>query len=86
MLGFSKMEKKAFSEVGTNVIVSSNNEEIHSTTSRMKTVMIHIKQNDFLYIISNENSRGRMAETSMDPIRSQPMKKLNLFIFLWFCP
>lgn len=25
------------------------------------------------------NSRGSMAETSMDPIRSQPMKKLNLF-------
>lgn len=25
------------------------------------------------------NSRGSMEETSMDPIRSQPMKKLNLF-------
>lgn len=25
------------------------------------------------------NSRGSMAETSMDPIRSQLMKKVNLF-------
>ena len=25
------------------------------------------------------NSRGSMAESSMDPIRSQPTKKLNLF-------
>lgn len=27
------------------------------------------------------NSRGSMAETIMDPSRSQPMKKLNLFFF-----
>ena len=27
------------------------------------------------------NSRGSMAEMSMDPTRSQPMKKLNLFFF-----
>lgn len=27
------------------------------------------------------NSRGSMAETIMDPVRSQPMKKLNLFFF-----
>lgn len=60
------------------------NSKIHPTVCKQNEHS-HIHLNQVISFISSAvNPRGSMAKTSMDPIRSQPTKSLNLFFPLWF--